>query len=153
MAEPDYVSCDRKIAFQCQRCGRCCTDFVVPLGYNDLQSVKAKAGSLKGKVLLLEGKNAISNNAKKGLSFPHPCPFFDKENAVCTIHDVRPKTCLIYPFFTQKVNGKVMYSYDRNCPGVNNGEKIDLHGVHKTVKKLNSDIKVLKEKQIEADTL
>jgi Fe-S-cluster containining protein len=103
-------------------------------------------------VLLLEGRNTISNEAKKGLSLPHPCPFLDKNNT-CTIYGSRPKTCIIYPFFTRKAGGKVEYSYDENCPGVNKGRKIDLQEVHKIVKKMNSDIRALKENSVDVNSL
>ena len=44
MMESKYKDCGRRIGFGCQRCGRCCIDFFVPLGYEDLLLIKEKTG-------------------------------------------------------------------------------------------------------------
>jgi len=145
MTMSEYERCDRKVTFECQRCGRCCTDFFVNLGYNDLLLLKDKA-SLQGKVVNATAMNKITGKEETRLSLPYPCPFFDAGNKKCAIYEFRPKTCRIFPFFARNEKAGVVYFYESGCPGVGKGGRLDLFETYRLVKDLNKDIRLLENR-------
>lgn len=44
------------------------------------------------------------------------CPFYDKDNKLCTIHSVKPLACKMYPLLFNPRTGEVLVSKD--CPWV-----------------------------------
>ncbi|MDD4909157.1 MAG: phosphatidylglycerol lysyltransferase domain-containing protein [Candidatus Omnitrophica bacterium] len=44
------------------------------------------------------------------------CEFFDKEGNRCSVYDLRPFECRIYPFVIVRHNGRAYLGIDSNCP-------------------------------------
>lgn len=44
------------------------------------------------------------------------CKFFDKEGNRCSVYDLRPFECRIYPFVIARHNGRAYLGIDSNCP-------------------------------------
>ncbi len=150
MPENGYTMCERKVNFECQRCGRCCTDFFVPIGESDLMRLQGNAGDMKGKTVTVDSENPITGNEVSSPSLIRPCPFFDKETTDCRVYGFRPKTCIIFPFFVKKEKGKMAYFHSVICPGIGKGPKVDLFPLLSVVRKLEKDIRKLKEKSAPA---
>jgi Fe-S-cluster containining protein len=146
MQDGKYAKCGRKVRFKCQHCGKCCTEFFVPIGAEDLRVLQEKTGSIKGRIVTVDALNPITGKEVSTPSLVQPCPFHDKEHKLCSIYMYRPKTCVIFPFFVKKENGEMHYFYSTNCPGIGMGESVDLFELHKTCRELDDDINALKEK-------
>jgi Fe-S-cluster containining protein len=141
-----YVKCGRKVAFECQHCGRCCAEYFVPIGADDLRALKKKFGSrLAGKTVMVDAKNPFTGKEITTPSLVHPCPFYDKNGKRCGIYAHRPKTCIIFPFFARKDGGAMQYFYSGFCPGIGKGAKVDILEMLPLVKALDKDIAALKE--------
>jgi Fe-S-cluster containining protein len=145
MQDEKYVKCERKVNFTCQHCGRCCTDFFVPIGADDLRSLKAKFGSaVSGKTVMVDAINPVTGKEITTPSLVHPCPFYDRGTMRCSIYAHRPKTCIIFPFFTKKDGGSVHYFHSGICPGIGKGAKVDIYDLLPMVKAMDKDIAALK---------
>ena len=48
----------------------------------------------------------------------HFCSFFAPATNTCTVYDVRPFECQLYPFVLTRDNGKVVVSVHHHCPYV-----------------------------------
>ncbi len=148
MKESSYVKCERKVNFECQSCGICCKEFIVPIGRDDIAILEKKMGNISNRVIAARGVNTIIGKEVEAPSLKCPCPFFDNGSKACTIYELRPKACMVFPFYVKKEGKKMQYFNSSICPGVGKGHKIDLFHIHKTVKRLNSDIKLLKSIQM-----
>ncbi len=90
------------LGFQCKRCARCClsTDHI-DICEKDLEGWK-RAGrkDLTGKKMLAEWEQFGSSGLFKNRT-SHRCPFIrkvrNKKEYYCTIYDVKPMFCRIFP--------------------------------------------------------
>jgi Fe-S-cluster containining protein len=146
MQDEKYKEWGRKVNFECQHCGRCCTDFFVPIGADDLRSLKGKFGSaVSGKTVMVDAINPMTGKDITTPSLVHPCPFYDTAAKRCKIYTHHPKTCAIFPFFVMQDSGTVRYFHSGICPGVGKGSaKVDLFELLPLVKALDKDIAALK---------
>ena len=65
---------------------------------------------------LIRAKNRYSLKEFKVKELGYACIFFDTQNRVCKIYDVRPKQCRTFPFWEQfKSDTKELI---KECPGV-----------------------------------
>jgi Fe-S-cluster containining protein len=101
--------------FECQRCGRCCTEIGLPY---DPQSIFEIARFLHLEVGQVIDKyyGRITEDGKSWESDDHkrtPCPFIsgDNDRKSCAIYSVRPSGCRLYPFDTDFGRAGV------DCPG------------------------------------
>ncbi len=68
------------------------------------------------KEYLIRAKNRYSLKEFKVKELGYSCIFFDTENRVCKIYDVRPKQCRTFPFWgVYKSDTKELI---KECPGV-----------------------------------
>lgn len=148
VGDMELVRCNRKINFECQRCGKCCLKFSLPVGFNDISIIKNKTG-LPITRFLIRGK---MKSPSSGMIFEswellQPCVFYDHEKRSCTINDFKPQVCKLYPFILSKDlhTRKMMYEYDSNCHGVGKGDKIDLYEFVSLWKKYHADLRILEK--------
>jgi len=101
--------------FECQRCGKCCTEIGLPY---DPESIFKIAESLKIEVgqVIEKYYGRITEIGKSWESEIHkrrPCPFLrvDGDRKSCAIYSVRPMGCKAYPFETDFGRQGV------DCPG------------------------------------
>lgn len=136
--------------WECLECGKCCKAFLVPVRiYERPVLEKRRPGSVT---------IAISREGRRGLYLSKKesgeCIFLVKVfgRYLCSIQDIKPVACRLYPFRVKKygseeaylrVDGEDVYVYlDGRCPGVKEG-KADLNMYNMAVEaarlKINSD--------------
>ncbi len=140
------VRCDRKINFECQRCGKCCLKFSLPIGFDDISIIKSKT-KLPITAFLVRGKMKSPSSGKiyESWELLQPCPFFNYEERVCGINDFKPKVCRLYPFILSRdyYTRKMVYEYDSKCKGVGKNGKMDLYGLVSLWKGYHADLRIL----------
>ena len=98
-----------KPPLECERCGMCCT---IPTELDLSQGELLKiAKHLKTTISEFKRKYGIKPmHSGMWLMPTAPCPFFDGGNT-CSIYDVRPATCRLYPFghLRQAFNNKTQF--------------------------------------------
>lgn len=146
VGDMELVRCNRKINFECQRCGKCCLKFSLPVGFNDISTIKNKTG-LPITRFLVRGK---MKSPSSGMIFEswellQPCVFYNDKEKRCMINDFKPKVCRLYPFILSRDHQtrKMVYEYDANCHGVGKGDKIDLYGLVSLWKEYHTDLRIL----------
>lgn len=101
--------------FQCQRCGKCCTEIGLPYDPKSIFEIAKFLNLEVGQVIdkyygrIIEyGKSWESDDHKR-----RPCPFIsgDSDRKLCAIYSVRPSGCRLYPFDTD------LGRADVDCPG------------------------------------
>lgn len=107
--------------WSCIHCGYCCSEYDVPVSYEDERSLK-KFGNI-----FMKGKIGVYLKKRNGKCI------FRKSN--CKIYRFRPIACRKYPFYIRKngnkdslfiYNGKEYHIFvDRDCRGLGKGEKIE----------------------------
>ena len=81
---------------ECKQCGACCRDFsVIVIRKDEIQKL---AKHFKISPSKLKRKYKMTHKATYEWQFPgNPCPFLKGKNH-CTIYDLRPLTCQVFPF-------------------------------------------------------
>jgi Fe-S-cluster containining protein len=93
----------RWIYFECQKCGKCCIEIGLPYDPYRINEI-ARFLSLSIEEALDKYYGAIQEDGTRA-SEDHkrtPCPFITKDNSnnICSIYDVRPEGCRLYPLDT-----------------------------------------------------
>jgi len=84
----------------------------------------------------------INHEAYNILSIDSVCPFYKNG---CTIYDIRPSDCKLFPYDLKEINGKYyLIQYNLPCGSINVHENVD-----NVVKELCSIIKTYTDKKIE----
>ncbi|MEM2907171.1 MAG: YkgJ family cysteine cluster protein [Candidatus Odinarchaeota archaeon] len=136
-----------KIRFTCQKCGKCCGAEVI-VSYADvyrlMEDEKIRETMLKEhQPRHAKGNIVYSTNSLMGLKEKYPCCFL--KDSKCSIYELRPQICRIFPFIILPEAVKPTRPYKiiatrktpegtvlnlaiigLNCPGVGVGEEIDL---------------------------
>ncbi len=101
----------------------CCCDFDDEID-NIVTTVKEKE-----QILQRVGKTyekyflKINNEAFNILNVKGICPFYNK---ACTIYDIRPSDCRLFPYDLKEINGKYyLIQYDLPCGSKNVNEDVD----------------------------
>ncbi len=70
------------------------------------------------------------------------CPFYDRENKICTIHSVKPLACKMYPLLYNPNTGEVLIS--KECKWVSDtlsyGENVGLENFPEEVRALEESL-------------
>ena len=126
--------------FQCLRCDECCyfdNEERGPILFEDeLIRIKALARdrgfSIRYRELTINGVR-VYRWLIKGY-----CPFYDRESRSCTIHQVKPLACKMYPLLYNPNTGEVLIS--KECRWVadtlNSGEDVGIDNFPDEVKAL-----------------
>ena len=65
------------------------------------------------------------------------CVYFDGMARKCTIYPVRPAQCRTWPFWRSLISSSSTWnSLQRNCPGINQGELVQLEEIEKRASEL-----------------
>jgi len=121
----------KPVGFRCLYCLDCCRARHVYLTLKDVERISMAGHDPQYFVTFsVEGNNVRFVLALR--EWDLGCVFHDPETGRCTIHDVRPLICRIYPFMVSKkplgVEGEVPFRckgqelwlyYDEGCPGIN----------------------------------
>jgi Fe-S-cluster containining protein len=122
VTEPWYAD---GLAFQCTRCGKCCTG---ESGYvwvtdDNIRDIAAFRGESVVQTFglytrLAAGRRSLRERANGD------CVFWDHE-AGCTIYPVRPPQCRTWPFWESQVASAEAWGEVRQvCPGAGRGDLI-----------------------------
>jgi len=101
--------------FECKKCGRCCRCIGLPFDAGKLGGIANFLGITEeevveryyGKIVVEKGNRKIHFQDEKRT----PCPFLNTDNN-CSIYEVRPHGCRMYPVETDGGRQGV------DCPGL-----------------------------------
>jgi uncharacterized protein len=106
-------------AFECKKCGACC------YGKGGIlvtrQEMKDIAAFLGTSVESFQEASCETRNAKTYVRIGPDgyCVFFDRER-LCLIHPVKPRPCLLWPFYPAMLKDKGSWKAAMDaCPGIN----------------------------------
>ncbi|WEU40118.1 MAG: YkgJ family cysteine cluster protein [Candidatus Odinarchaeum yellowstonii] len=136
-----------KIRFKCQKCGKCCGAEVI-VSYADVYRL-TEDENIREEILKkhqpreAKGNLVYSTNSLMGLKEKYPCCFL-KDNK-CSVYELRPQICRIYPFLVLPEGVKPKRPYKiiatrktieegifhlaiigLNCPGLGVGEEVNI---------------------------
>lgn len=99
---------------QCKRCRECCRfrenrqDFAPIFTTEEIETISSVVETLPEFLPFKQTENIFQIRLKKAKYedpvYPYVCPFLDEENYQCSIYDVRPFDCRIWPFILLKVS-------------------------------------------------
>ncbi|OLS14007.1 MAG: hypothetical protein RBG13Loki_2403 [Promethearchaeota archaeon CR_4] len=93
----------------CFSCGKCCLDTEMQLTLDDLTRIEASMGKSWKEFSRWDGNsNVILKNVN------HHCIFFSPTDKSCTIYEIRPFGCQLYPVVLNPWSNRC--SYDKDCP-------------------------------------
>jgi len=123
------------LAFQCTRCGNCCTGAPGYVWVNDeeVQDIAAFLGAPDAQMQavytrLVGGRRSLREKAN------HDCVFWDK-SAGCTIYSVRPRQCRTWPFWASNVATTAAWQETcQVCPGAGQGELISAEEITRRIR-------------------
>jgi Fe-S-cluster containining protein len=84
--------------YNCKKCGKCCHEYPVSLGDDELLVLLKKDGN---RVFDLLDESVVSNILKP------PCGYL--KNKECSIHEIKPFVCKLYPFSLSRGNIIVLF--------------------------------------------
>ena len=112
---------DLKVSTNCAACkDKCCSQ-----PYDWVYLTEGEISRLAERTRKPESSFTIQqSNPATGIVFKVlnlPCPFFDESSGKCTVHDVRPLICELFPFYPDPMTGNAMF-YPAQC-----GPNLQLH--------------------------
>lgn len=123
------------LAFECTRCGKCCTGEPGFVWIND-EELAALAKFLDeplNEVTKLYTRTARGKRTLREKS-NNDCVFYDRKKG-CTVYPVRPRQCGTWPFWESNLETPEDWkAMARDCPGANRGEVIPLEEITRRVK-------------------
>ena len=81
--------------FECERCGKCCTDVHFLYLFDADVTRIAEFLKISNQEFIEKYTNKDGDESKYSLQIP--CPFYDEPTKACTIYDVRPDSCVEWP--------------------------------------------------------
>lgn len=113
-----FATADRIV--KCRQCGECCRNFSTV--YIKKQEIKRLAHHLKISTSKLKKRYKMVHDSPQMWRLPaNPCPFL-KDEAHCTIYELRPNRCRAFPFISMmytalsKKTVKKAIEFQRECP-------------------------------------
>lgn len=131
MTEPWYRE---GLAFQCTRCGNCCTGAPghVWVTEEEIQDIAAFRGEAPAETNGLYTRVVSARRSLRERS-NGDCIFWDR-NAGCTIYPVRPRQCRTWPFWNSNVASQEAWQEVRQvCPGAGQGELISAEEITRRI--------------------
>lgn len=123
----------KDFTWECQRCGDCCRErWGIYVTEEDLRRwMKEKRYDIISEIapVIRTGKTRFGIMAT-----PEGCIYLT-ENNMCEIHDTKPETCRIYPFYLAPDGRKVLY--DTSCAGVGKGKTANVRQLKSRIRKHN----------------
>lgn len=130
--EPWYAE---GLAFECTRCGRCCTGEpgFVWVNEEEVEAISRRLGMTAGQFLAVytyrtRGRRSLREKANGD------CVFYDREQG-CTIYPLRPRQCRTWPFWESNLASAERWAeVSRHCPGIGRGEVIPVDEITRRVR-------------------
>jgi Fe-S-cluster containining protein len=118
------------LAFECTRCGACCTGApgYVWVGDDEIRRLADGLGlapeEFSRRFVRLVGTRRSLVERPGG-----DCVFWDRE-AGCTVYEARPEQCRAWPFWPQNLESERAWRRaGRHCPGIDRGPFISLEAI------------------------
>lgn len=132
VSEPWYKD---GLAFECTRCGKCCTGEPGFVWVNDaeIDALAEAVGETREEFLalrtkLLGGRRSLREKANGD------CVFWDREQG-CTVYEQRPRQCRTWPFWESNVATPEDWEETcRICPGSGSGTLISAEEITRRVR-------------------
>jgi uncharacterized protein len=130
-SEPWYAP---GLAFQCTRCGHCCTGEpgVVWVNGAEIEAIAEyrgeKAEEVEGLYTRLVGRRRSLRERSNG-----DCVFWDRESG-CTVYPARPQQCRTWPFWHSNVETAESWEEtQKRCPGAGQGDLISVEEITRRI--------------------
>jgi Fe-S-cluster containining protein len=123
------------LAFECTRCGDCCTGTpgFVWVTDDELAAIAAFLGQPPGEVRDLYSRKARGKRTLREKA-NGDCVFFDRKKG-CTVYAVRPPQCRTWPFWESNVETPEDWKRTcETCPGSGRGEVIPVEEISRRLK-------------------
>ncbi len=127
------------LAFECTRCGACCTGAPGYVWVNGeeiarLAEYRGETPEVFSKAFVRRVGNDYSLIEKPG----GDCIFWDKQ-AGCTVYPARPVQCRTWPFWPENIESPEAWAEStRTCPGSGQGRVFSLEEIREAAAKLHS---------------
>ena len=114
------------VRFCCVRCGICCGDTSRKLRHVLL--LESEANELASRTGLEVSEFSYNVHAKVPYEYEMKksqegkCVFL--RNSMCAVYEFRPLICRFYPFELKSENGKTIFSFTDECPGLGEGKNL-----------------------------
>lgn len=123
------------LAFECTRCGKCCTGEPGFVWVTD-DELAAIAAFLGEPVEEVRARHTRKSRGRRTLreKADGDCVFFDRKKG-CTVYPVRPPQCRTWPFWESNVETPEAWERTKAvCPGSGRGELIPVEEITLRVK-------------------
>ncbi len=123
------------LAFECTRCGKCCTGEPGYVWVNDEEL--AAIAQLRGEDLAEVRARYTKNGGRRGLSLREKangdCVFYERDQG-CVIYEVRPRQCRTWPFWASNVKTPKDWEHTcAVCPGAGQGPLISVEEITRRI--------------------
>lgn len=118
------------LAFECTRCGKCCTGEPGFVWVTD-DELAAIAAFLGEPVEQVRARHTRKSRGRRTLreKADGDCVFYDRKTG-CTIYPVRPPQCRTWPFWESNVETPEAWEHTKAvCPGSGRGELIPVEEI------------------------
>lgn len=123
------------LAFECTRCGNCCTGEpgVVWVTDEEMEALAKTLGEPLDEVRavytrMARGKRTLREKANGD------CVFFERKKG-CTVYGVRPSQCRTWPFWESNLESPEAWkAMGRGCPGADRGDVIPVEEITRRMK-------------------
>jgi Fe-S-cluster containining protein len=125
----------RGLAFQCTRCGHCCTGApgFVWVDHAEMDAIAAFLGEDRAEFTAVRTRQLPRGRSLRERA-NGDCVFYDAE-AGCTIYPVRPRQCRTWPFWESNLASPEAWEETcRICPGSGHGELVPAEEITRRMK-------------------
>ena len=127
------------LAFECTRCGACCTG--AP-GYVWVNAEEiARLAEFRGETVEQFSRRYVRQVGSDYSLTEKPggdCVFWDKQSG-CTVYAARPVQCQTWPFWPENVESPAAWKrVQRGCPGAGRGQLFTIEQIRAAVAKVHT---------------
>ena len=111
------------LRFECTGCGRCCRGPTPGRVWVTIREIKALAAFLKLDIETFARRYLLRSGRRLSLleSASRDCIFW-REDVGCSVYEVRPDQCRLYPFWAEIVETEEAWEAEsKKCPGMDRG--------------------------------
>ena len=145
---------DAKVRFRCKMCGSCCRRLL----NLEITAYDIVSWWEQGRVDIIAHLVAVQDDVARSYGVPFIFTFPRRGDGsciylrgnLCSIHGVKPLACRIYPFGLGPNYELVL---QEECPGVGEGEEVDLDQVVRMLKKHLAGVEALKIPEVQSKVL
>lgn len=125
------------LAFECTRCGRCCTGEPGYVWLDDAEIARlAETQGLAPETFLA----AFATRARRGWTLRETangdCVFY-AQGVGCTVYEHRPKQCRTWPFWESNLRSPHAWKVTgQHCPGVDRGDLVPVEEITRRMREI-----------------